>query len=197
MRTATIGSLSALAILAILASACGCSASNAKGTVPAGTRPFRGLVHTIPGVIEAESFDEGPIGIAYFDLDTENQGAPFRDTSADIEQRPDASGGYGVGWTRALEWLVYSVDIAAAGAYRLEIPVASNGDGGTFHLEIDGTDVTGTIKVPTTGSWQTLKVISKDDVKLPRGRHSLKVVMDADGETKSVADIDLFRFIAR
>jgi hypothetical protein len=190
-------SLASLAFFPLAALACGCCSSAPNGSAPAATRPFKGVVHAIPGTIEAENFDEGPMGTAYHDLDPQNQGAPYRETSADIEQRSDASGGYGIGWTKAGEWLAYTVDIAAAGTYRLEIPVASNGDGGTFHLEVGGKDVTGPIKVPTTGSWQTLKVISKDGVKLPQGRHVLRVVMDTEGETTSVADVDLFRFTAQ
>ena len=81
--------------------------------------PWKGTPHAIPGLIEAEHYDEGPAGVAYHDVDEENQGAPYRkDTQVDIEERSDASNGYGVGWTREKEWLMYTVDVKADGNVR-------------------------------------------------------------------------------
>lgn len=178
----------------------GCAGSRAGGP-PAGasgsTQPYGSKPHAIPGTVEAEQFDEGPAGAAYHDLDPENQGAPYRKTSVDVEARTDASGGHGVGWTKAGEWLAYTVDVAKAGIYTVEIPVASAGKGGSFHIELDGADKTGPIEVPDTGSWQKLQVISKDGITLRAGRQSMRVVMDSEGETKSVGDMDFFRFSLR
>ena len=39
--------------------------------------PFRGKVQRIPGVVEAEHYDEGPAGIAYLDVDKENRELPI------------------------------------------------------------------------------------------------------------------------
>ncbi|MBI4601635.1 MAG: carbohydrate-binding protein [Planctomycetes bacterium] len=208
MKLATI---SRTACLCIAIASLGCAASGAgpvagpsppasgpsppaPAPAPAATQPFRGAPHAIPGTIEAEDFDDGPGGVAWHDVDPENQGAPYRKTGVDVEARPDASGGHGVGWTKAGEWLVYTVDVATAGSYKLEIPVASPAPGGTFHIELGGADVTGLIQAPNTGSWQKLQVISRSGVKLEAGRQPMRVVMDSEGETKSVADIDFFRF---
>ena len=158
--------------------------------------PFRGKVQRIPGVVEAENYDEGPAGIAYLDVDKENRGAPYRqDTQVDIEKRPDASNGHGIGWVRAGEWLLYTVDIKKAGHYLLEIPVASNRSGGIFHIEFDGKDVTGPITIPDTGGWNVLKTLNIDGVKLKKGRQVMKLAMDQNGENRGIGDIDLIRFI--
>ena len=167
-------------------------AGPADSALPYGSKP-----HAIPGTVEAEQFDEGPAGAAYHDLDPENQGAPYRKTSVDVEARPDASGGHGVGWTKAGEWLVYTVEVAKAGSYTVEIPVASAGKGGSFHIEFDEVDKTGPIQVPDTGSWQKLQVISKGGITLRAGRQSMRVEMDSEGETKSVGDMDFFKFSMR
>lgn len=160
-------------------------------TLPYGDRP-----HLIPGKIEAEHFDRGEAGVAYHDVDEENQGADYREpTQVDIEKRDDASNGHGIGWTRKGEWLVYSVEIRQAGSYTLEVPVASNKRGGTFHIEVDGKDVSGPIRVPDTGGWQTLKRLRHPGVKLPQGRYRMKVVMDEEGPSGSIADIDYLRFV--
>jgi hypothetical protein len=160
-----------------------------------GGEPFRGMPHRIPGLIEAEDFDAGVAGVAYRDVTEKNEGADYRGpTQVDIERRPDASNGHGIGWTRAGEWLVYTVDAAAAGLYTLEIPVASAKAGGRFHIEFDGQDATGPIAVPDTGAWTQLRTIRVDGVRVPQGRSVMKVVMDAAGASGSIGDIDCFRF---
>lgn len=48
--------------------------------------------------------------------------------------------------------------------------------------------------IKNTGAWTTLETVRVDDVRVPAGRSVMKVVMDADGESKSIGDIDCFRF---
>jgi hypothetical protein len=38
--------------------------------------------------------------------------------------------------TDAGEWLNYTVSVAAAGTYAIDVRAASNGAGGTFHIEV-------------------------------------------------------------
>ena len=158
-------------------------------------KPYGGKAHAIPGLIEAEHYDEGKPGVAYLDLDPENQGENYRgETQVDIEKRPDASNGHGIGWCRAGEWLIYTVDIATAGTYTVEFPVASQRKGGIFHLEIGGKDVSGPIEIPDTGGWTKLKTIRAEKVTLPAGQHQLKLMMDTDGPSKGIGDIDYMKF---
>lgn len=58
-------------------------------------------------------------------------------------------------------------------------------------------DRTGPITIPDTGGWQRLAPLSKDGVRLDKGTYVMKVVMDADGPSGSVGDIDVFRFVKR
>lgn len=158
-------------------------------------QPFKGKVHAIPGLIEAEHYDESEPGIAYEDLDAENQGADYRgETQVDIEQRSDASNGHGIGWTRTGEWLVYTVNVVQTGTYTIDIPVASHKKGGIFHIEMNGKDVTGPIDVPDTGGWSKLKTIRVEDVAIEKGAYAMKIVMDEEGPSGSIADIDCLRF---
>jgi hypothetical protein len=76
----------------------------------------------------------------------------------------------------------------------VEIPVASAKAGGRFHIEFDGKDATGPIQVPDTGAWTKLKPIRIDRVVVPAGITVMKVVMDANGDSGSIGDIDCFRF---
>ena len=159
------------------------------------TEPYHDQPHAIPGKIEAEHYDKGRAEHAYHDIDEKNHGVDYRGvTQVDIEKRADASNGHGIGWTRKGEWVVYSVTVKEAGSYDLEFPVASNKQGGTFHLEFDGKDVTGPIQVPDTGSWQKLQIIKKSGVRLKKGSFKMKMVMDKDGPSGSIGDIDYVRF---
>jgi hypothetical protein len=175
-------------LLALLAA--GCAASPA--------RPYQGVVRVIPGTIEAEDFDEGGEGVAYHDLDPENREKkqpPYRESGVDLEWREAASGKFNLGWTRPGEWLVYTVDVREAGTYTIEMMVACDKRGGTFHLEFDGIDRTGPVEVPDTGGWTILKSFSKSGVTLPAGRYAMKLVLDKGGEKGSIGDIDYFRFV--
>lgn len=170
-------------------------ASNLQADPYAETTPFSGEPAVIPGLIEAEHWDKGAAGVAYHDVDEENRGENYREeTQVDIEKRSDASNGHGIGWTKEGEWLIYSVEVQKTGTYSIEIPVASNKQGGIFFLEIDGQDVTGKITIPDTGGWQTLKTITHEGVHLTRGIYKMKLVLSKNGESKSIGDIDFFKF---
>ena len=157
--------------------------------------PYGGKPHAIPGTIEAEHYDEGPAEVAYHDVEAKNLGADYRkNTQVDIEKRDDASNGHGIGWTRKGEWLNYTVKVAKDGVYDIEMPVASDKQGGSFHLEIDGKDLTGPIRIPDTGAWTILKTITHKGIKLKKGVHTIRAVMDEVGPSNSIGDIDYFKF---
>ncbi len=163
---------------------------------PLKNKPFYDKPHSIPGKVEAEHYDRGAAELAYHDNDEKNHGANYRgETQVDIEKRSDASNGHGVGWTHKGEWIVYSVKVKQSGNYTIEIPVASDKKGGTFHLEFDGKDVTGPISVPDTGGWDKLQRINKENVRLRQGLFQMKMVMDSEGASGSIGDIDYLRFV--
>ena len=177
--------------IALLLAGC----SSAPATWPGASTPWKGKAHALPGTIEAEHYDDGPAGVAYHDTTPKNEGVAYRgETQVDIEGRPDASNLHGIGWTRAGEWLLYTVDVLQAGTYAIEAPVASKKPGGTFHLEFNGVDKTGPLQVPDSGSWEKLVMIKKEGVKLEKGLQVMKLVCDQAGESRSIGDIDFLRF---
>jgi len=157
-------------------------------TTPTST-PLSGSPAIVPGTLQAEGFDAGGEGVAYHDVDSANLGGIYRPEGVDIAW---ATGGTGlVGWVLAGEWLNYSVDVQSAGAYSAEFLVASYGQGGTFHIEMNGGDVSGPITIPDTGGWQSWRTISAR-VSLNAGRQFLRLVMDRNG-TYAVGNFDYFR----
>jgi glucose/arabinose dehydrogenase len=154
--------------------------------------PFHGSPFVVPVTIQAEDFDNGGAGIAYSDADAANHGNQYRDTGVDIEATGDVGGGMNVGWLTGGEWLEYTINVPAAGTYTLEVRVASEGTGGTFHVEFDGQDRTGPMVIPNTGSWQTYTTISKT-VTLQAGVQVMRLAIDAGGSRFWAGNINWLR----
>jgi len=159
--------------------------------------PFGGTAVSLPGTIQAENFDEGGEGVAYHDLTAGNTGGQgVRTTNVDIAATSDVGGGLVVGWASAGEWLRYSVNVSAAGNYDIDVRVASGGNGGTFHIEINGVDKTGPITVSNTGGWDTWQTLRKSAVALSPGPQVWRLVLDANGSTGAVANFNWIRATA-
>jgi endonuclease/exonuclease/phosphatase family metal-dependent hydrolase len=146
----------------------------APAPAPSGPTPFAGVI-SLPGTVQAENFDNGGEGVAYHDVTGGNSGESFRSTDVDLE--PASGGSYDVGWTSAGEWLKYTVNVAATGTYTLSFRVASSGQGGAFHLEMNDRTVTSGLAIPSTGGWQNWTIVSQS-VSLVAGQQIAKLVFD-------------------
>jgi hypothetical protein len=121
------------------------------------TLPFTN--HSVPGLIFAADYDMGSMGEAYFDQTTNspyNSGNSYRNDSVDIEVCSDSppNMGYDVGWLDTGDWMKYSVNMPT-GPFGISARVASQPGGGHFHIEVAGSNLTGSISVPNTGGWQS------------------------------------------
>jgi endonuclease/exonuclease/phosphatase family metal-dependent hydrolase len=120
--------------------------------------PYAGSPVTLPAKIEAEDFDNGGEGVAYHDSSPGNGGGAYRQTDVDIE--PSSNNSYDVGWTTPGEWLNYTVNVPAAGAYTIWLRVAAPG-GALFHVGFNNSsNVWNAIGVPATGGWQSWTIVS-------------------------------------
>ena len=168
----------------------------AAGGGGSGTGPYGGTPVVLPGTIQAEDFDNGGQHVAFFDDTPGNYGGEFRSGDVDIEVAADEGGGYSLGWLAAGEWLHYTVNVAAAGTYDLDLRVASAGTGGRFHIEVNGVDRTGPISIPDTGGWQAWTTVRHAGVYLPAGVQVWRLVMDANGPaTRGVGNINFVRVL--
>ena len=162
---------------------------------PTAPSPFGGTAAPVPGTIEAENFDEGGEGVAYHDTTAGNTGGQYRQTDVDIESSFDTGGGYSLGYVAASEWLAYSINVTASGSYTLQARVAASGAGGTFHVEVDGVNVTGSLAVPNTGGWQVWQTIAKTGVTLTAGPHVMRVVIDGAGGSGYFGNLNYLRWL--
>jgi beta-glucanase (GH16 family) len=160
-------------------------------SLPTGEGCFNDLCPAVPGTVQTENFNMGGEGVAYHDVDAANQGGGYRPVeSVDLEATSDVGGGFDLGWLQAGEWMDYTIVATASQSYTFSARVASNGTGGQFHVEVDGVPVTGSLTIPNTGGWQKWTTIASDAFDLTAGTHVLKLVMDSNGATGSVGNIN-------
>jgi N-acetylneuraminic acid mutarotase len=169
--------------------------SGASGGGTVGQQPYNSVFTTVPGTVQAENFDNGDEGVAYHDTDTVNQGGGYRSTGVDIEPTTDSGGGYNVGHLGSGEWLEYTVDVPTGGNYALEARVASGGAGGTFHVDFNGVNKTGSLTLANTGGWQSWQTLTKT-VSLGAGRQVMRVAIDSSFDGGDVGNINWIRLAA-
>src|SRR5204862_351451 len=75
-----------------------------------------------------------------------------------------------------------TVNVASAGPYSVTLRVANGGPGGTFHINIDGANVTGPIQLPQTGGWQSWTTLNIPNVALTAGKHVLTLLIDSGAQ---------------
>jgi len=154
--------------------------------------PYLGTPVTLPGTVQAENYDLGGENCAYHDTTAENEPGAYRNDGVDIEVTQDTGGGHDVGWVTPGEWLQYSVDVAAAGTYTLEVRYATEGFGGTMHVEFNGQNKTGSIALNDTGGWQTWGTVSVP-VTLEAGEQVMRLAFDTAGPDGWLANINYVR----
>jgi hypothetical protein len=86
-----------------------------------------------------------------------------------------------VGWLSKGEWLAYTVNVASAGIYTLEARVATPASGKSFHVELNGVNISGSIAVPATGDWQVYQTVRVTTPMISAGQKVVRIVMDTDG----------------
>jgi uncharacterized delta-60 repeat protein len=161
---------------------------------PIGQQPYDGVPINILNGVGVGFFDKGGEGVAYHDTDGANLGGVLRPTEGVDIQSGGASRPYVVGFVKAGEWLEYTVDVPTSGKFDLDFSVSHLKNGGRFHLEVDGQNVTGSLAVPNTGNWNTYRNVTKAGVSLTAGRHVLRLAFDAAGDLGYVGNFDRIVF---
>lgn len=151
--------------------------------------PFKLEPIALPGILEAEDFDNGPNGVAYSDTNEKNEGGKYRpDSGVDIASI--AGGGYVIGWTRTGEWLAYTVKVEKEQVMNWSARVASGVSGAAFRIYIGDTDLTGKVNVPQTasGSWSVFtEVKGTTKIALPVGTYKLRLAIEgSDGDIDKI-----------
>ena len=139
-------------------------------------------LHHVPGTVEAENFDEGAKGVAYYESDTKTADGYRSGHAVDIRGDINASGGYYIGEVQPGEWMCYTIEVDEAGTYSIDTYCAK-GDGseGSFYFEVDGRDASRSIAIPQGGWTDFTKKATATNIQLTKGKHVLKYVGSTPG----------------
>ena len=148
----------------------------------AGEAPYGGTPAGIPGTVMAENYDTGGAGVGYFVNSVNGTDNGYRSDGVDLEAATAPATGNDLGWTSTGQWFRYTVNVAAAGTYKVTFEVAAPSavtDG--FHIaNSSGTNLTGSVNIPSTGGWQTWTTVTAS-VTLPAGQQVLTIYQDNGG----------------
>ncbi|MGW1213872.1 carbohydrate-binding protein [Streptomyces sp. NPDC002499] len=149
---------------------------------PAPEAPYGGTPAAVPGTVQAENYDTGGQGVAYNVTSVNGNANSYRADGIDLDNSSDTGGGYNLGWTGAGQWFRYTVDVATAGTYTVDLRVAAPvAAPGALHLsDASGTNLSGAVDLPATGDWQTWGTATTH-VTLPAGRQTLTLHQDTGG----------------
>jgi hypothetical protein len=143
----------------------------AQRTFTVDANPASGLL--VPGRIEAEAYHRY-LEFSAADLGTQCSNGDGVDKQLTTDPE---GGGCNVGWTEAGEWLEYDLKVQHATQLSFTARVASNVFNRSFHLELDGVDISGSQTVPRNG-WQSWGNKTTAAVPVSAGKHRLRVVFD-------------------
>ena len=147
--------------------------------------PYGDAPANIPGTIEAEEYNKGGAGKAYYDLNKGNEGGKFRKDDVDIYQ-PNM--GLSVGYCQKGEWLKYTVNVTADADYKISANVAGDNGTGSIILYMDDKPI-GSEMVNDGKGFDSYSVVSGGRVSLKAGEHELKIEIANDW-----IDIDYIKF---
>ena len=123
--------------------------------------PFKSM--ELPGTIQAEDFDKSGEGVTYHDSDSQNEGTSGYRTDSEGVDIVTGNGGYAIGYTKADEWLEYTVNVKQSGTYDFVATVSSGSDNSGFRIGLmkDGEETKlATISVPNGGSWDPYTTVN-------------------------------------
>ncbi|MGW0537049.1 glycerophosphodiester phosphodiesterase family protein [Streptomyces sp. NPDC003032] len=135
-----------------------------------------------PGAVrvQAEDYAPGGEGVAYHDTDAGNRGdgPGRRGENVDV---CDHDGAVAVCWMRGSEWLAYGVAVPKDGRYTLKVRASSPyAPAGTYRIAYDDGRPGKAVRVANTTAHHAFALQdSRDPRRLTRGRHTVRLSLDA------------------
>ena len=161
-------------------------------------QPYQGTPYktlNVPDKVEAEDYDRGCQGVAYFDTSGKNNGfyqyrsdCPQDGYLVDLE-RDGGSGRINIAWTSSGEWVKYTLNVTQAGIYDITVRVASgNGSSGSLSLTFDDIYEYPSLSA-TTANWGTFTDVVLRGVELTQGTHIMTMTVGGN------INVDYYNFV--
>jgi len=138
---------------------------------PIEVKPFKGAIE-IPGTVEAENYDT----YAYNDADGKSDETGYRSDDAGIVK---AGNGYALGYTTADDYFEYTLDVKAAGKYKVIINGAT-GNSTASSVTVSVGDKKVQAEIPSQGSWDTYSEVEAGELELAAGKQTLRLTINTD-----------------
>jgi hypothetical protein len=119
-----------------------------------------------------------------------NQGDAYRNDGVDIERIPDQqSNGYAVSSLAPGEWLRYTVEVATAGSYTLQVRLKPATTPGRLTFRLNDAVIATAVVPAASGSpvWTTIALTTSS---IPAGQHTVQLVVE-----QPVEQISWLRFL--
>jgi len=134
----------------------------------------------IPGLIQAEDYNEGGQSVGYYDTTAGNSLGKYRNDDVDIQTCSDPTTPAGtpcfyIGNTATGEWLAYDVYTPEAGSFTLTLRVAATSKSRSYTVKLNGDTVIPIVGVPNTGGYQKWTRVTTSSITIPAGTHTLSV----------------------
>ena len=134
----------------------------------------------IPGIIEAENYDEGANSQTYFDADNVNSGSVYRADGVDIVANNDDNGAYNITDSKSGEWLQYTISNFESGIFNIGFRCKNSGSDNQVMKLYANNQLIGRVTVQPTGKkWKT---VGLSDVALSSKAYlHLKIEFETEG----------------
>lgn len=134
----------------------------------------------IPGIIQAEDYNEGGQNVGYYDTTTGNNTGKYRNDDVDIQTCTDPTTPAGttcfhVGTVAFGEWTAYDVYTPVADSFTLTFRVATASTNRAYTVKLDGVIVLQSVLLPNTGGYKVWADATTPSIDIPAGTHTLVI----------------------
>lgn len=140
--------------------------------------PYKNIMRTAPGTIEAEDYNEGGQGIAYWNSKTGYKSLVYRNEGVDVEKYPRNSMYYVTNMLLG-EYINYTFEVLNDDVYSIDFAIATPATGQTqqFYLEFDYLKTTNPRRYNVTYTQLlTLGTVTVPNIKLTKGIHTMRFI---------------------
>ncbi|MCF0220948.1 MAG: carbohydrate-binding protein, partial [Fibrobacter sp.] len=136
---------------------------------PPEVKPFKGAIE-IPGTIEGENYDT----YAFEHAQSESDATGYRTDDAGIVK---AGEGFALGYTSAGDYFEYTLDVKAAGSYKVSVNGATgNSADGSVTVSVGTQKVA--VAVVAQGDWDTYSESAGGEIQLQAGKQTLRLTVN-------------------